>query len=72
MDDHPDDVKRAGVCLYLKKKLTLKVIDNSFIAERIACEITLQNEKVMLLSYIDHQVNLALSLMNFCLILISF
>ena len=30
--DHPDDVKRGGVCLYFKENLTLKVIDNSFIA----------------------------------------
>ena len=42
--DHPDDVKRGGVCLYLKENLTLKVIDNSFIAQCIVCEITLQNQ----------------------------
>ena len=28
--DHPDDVKRGGVCLYFKENLTLKVIGNSF------------------------------------------
>ena len=43
--DHPDDVKRGGVCLYFKENLTLKVIDNSFIAQCIVCEITLQNQK---------------------------
>ena len=42
--DHPDDVKRGGVCLYFKENLTLKVIDNSFIAQCIVCEITLQNQ----------------------------
>ena len=40
-----DNVKRGGVCLYFKENLTLKVIDNSFIAQRIICEITLQNQK---------------------------
>ena len=43
--DHPDDVKKGDVCLYFKEKLTLKVIDNSFIAQCIVCKITLQNQK---------------------------
>ena len=43
--DHLDDVKRGGVCLYFKENLTLKEIDNSFIAQCIVCEITLQNQK---------------------------
>ena len=42
--DHPDNVKRGGVCLF-KENLTLKVINNSFIAQCIICEITLQNQK---------------------------
>ena len=43
--DHPDDVKRDGVCLNFKENLTIKVIDNSFIAQCIVYEITLQNQK---------------------------
>ena len=43
--DHPDNVKKGGVCLYFKENLTLKVIDNSFIGQCIICEITLQNQK---------------------------
>ena len=43
--DHPDDVKRGGVCLYFKENSTLKVTDNSFIAQCTVCEITLQNKK---------------------------
>ena len=43
--DHPDNVKRGDVCLYFKENLTLKVIDNSFVAQCIICEITLQNQK---------------------------
>ena len=35
----------CGVCLYFKESLTLKVIDNSFIAQCIICKITLQNRK---------------------------
>ena len=38
-------MERGGVCLYFKENLTLKVIDNSFIAQCIICEITLQNQK---------------------------
>ena len=58
--DHPDDVKRGGVWLYLKENLTLKKIDNSLL------------HNALLLSHIDHQANLLLSMMNFCLILINF
>ena len=43
--DHRDDVKTGGVWLYFKENLTLKVIDNSFIAQCTVCEITLQNQK---------------------------
>ena len=43
--DHPDNVKRGGVYLCFKENLTLKVIDNSIIAQCIICEITLQNQK---------------------------
>ena len=45
--DHPDNVKRGGVCLYLKENLTSKVIDNSFIAQYIVCEIALQKDYVV-------------------------
>ena len=43
--DYPGDVKRDGVCLYFKENLTWKVIDNSFIAQCIVCEITFQHQK---------------------------
>ena len=43
--DHPDDVKMGSTCLYFTEELTLKVIYNSFIAQCIVCEITLQNQK---------------------------
>ena len=43
--DHPDNVKKGGVCLYFKENLILKVNDDSFIAQCIIFEITLQNQK---------------------------
>ena len=43
--DHPDNVKTGGAYLYLKENLNLKLIGNSFIAQCIICEITLQNQK---------------------------
>ena len=69
--DHPDDVKRGGVCLYFKENLTLKVI-TLLLHNALFVKLHSRIKKVMLLSHIDHQVNLLLSLMNICLILINF
>ena len=68
--DHSDNVKMGGVCLYFKGNFTLKVIGNSFIA--LFVKVHSRIKKVLLLSRIDHQVNLVLSLMVFCVILIHF
>ena len=62
----PEDLKRSGVCLY-QKRLTLEIIDDCFIAQCIVCEIILHNQTGMFFSCINHQVNLLLSLKNFCL-----
>ena len=43
--DQPDNVKRGGVCLYFKEHWTKKIIENSFIAQCTACEITFQNQR---------------------------
>ena len=41
--DHPDDVKRGGVCLYYRENLTLRLVDTPYIEQYILCEINIQN-----------------------------
>ena len=69
--DHPDNVKRGGVCLYFKENLILKLVI-PLLHSALFVKLHSRIKKVMLLSHIDHQVNLVLSLINFCLILINF
>ena len=41
--DHPDNVKRGGVCLYYRENLTLRLVDTTYIEQCILCEINIQN-----------------------------
>ena len=41
--DHPDKVKRGGVCLYYWENLTLRQVDTLYIEQCILCEINIQN-----------------------------
>ena len=41
--DHPDDVKRGGVCLYYREHLTLQLVDTPYFEQCILCEIHIQN-----------------------------
>ena len=41
--DHPDNVKRGGVCLYYKGNLTLQLADTPYVEQCILCEINIQN-----------------------------
>ena len=41
--DHPDNVKRGGVCLYFRENLTLQLVDTPYIEQCILCEINIQN-----------------------------
>ena len=41
--DHPDNVKRGGVCLYYQENLTLRLVDTPYIEQCILCEINIQN-----------------------------
>ena len=40
--DHPDNIKRGGVCLYFKKSLALRKIELSHITECILCEVNVK------------------------------
>ena len=43
--DHPGNVKRGGVCLYYKEKLSLRMINVSFLSQCVLCEVTPQRQK---------------------------
>ena len=44
--NHPDSVKRGGVCLYYRESLTLQLVDTPYIEQCILCEINIQNTTV--------------------------
>ena len=41
--DHPDNVKRGGVCLYYRENLTIQLVDTPYNEQCILCEINIQN-----------------------------
>ena len=43
--DHPDNVKRGGVCMYYKEVLSLKIISTSYFGQYLLCDVTFQNQK---------------------------
>ena len=42
--DHPDNIKRGGVCFYLKKSLALRKIELSHIIECLLCEVNIKGQ----------------------------
>ena len=42
--DHPDNIKRGGVCLYFKKGLALRKIELSHITECLLCEVNVKGQ----------------------------
>ena len=42
--DHPDNVKRGGVCLYYRENLTIQLVDTPYIEQCILYEINIQNK----------------------------
>ena len=43
--DHPDNVKRGGVCMYNKENLSLRIISTPYFDKCLLCEVTCQNQK---------------------------
>ena len=64
--DHSDDV-REEVCMYCKENLSLRIISTSYFNQCLLCEVTCQNQKVILLLFIAHQVSHVMNLKTFCL-----
>ena len=45
--DHPDNIKRGGVCIYYKESLPVRVISTPYYKEALLLELTHNNKKVM-------------------------
>ena len=45
--DHPDNIKRGGVCIYYKDFLPVRVIITPYFKEALLLEISYSNKKVM-------------------------
>ena len=43
--DHPNNVKKDGVCICYKESIAVQVIDISYLSECILCEVTVDNKK---------------------------
>ena len=55
--DHPDDVKRGGVCMYNKENLFLKITSTSYLDQSLLSEVTCQNRKGYIAIIIAYQVS---------------
>ena len=43
--DHPDDVKRGGICMYYKENFSLRSISTSYFDQCLLYKVTCQNQK---------------------------
>ena len=48
--DHPNNVKRGGVCIYYKKSLPVRVINLPYVQEALLLELNDQNKKIIISS----------------------
>ena len=46
--DHPDNIKRGGVCIYYKESLPIRVISTPYLKEALLLEMDYNNKKVMI------------------------
>ena len=49
--DHPNNVKRGGVCIYYKESLTVRVINSPYLQEALFLELNDQNKKIIISSF---------------------
>ena len=45
--DHPNNIKRGGVCIYYKDSLPVRVISLPYLKEALLLEMTYSNKKVI-------------------------
>ena len=63
--DHPSNAKRGGVCIFYKETLGVRVVNLSNLTECIIREVSIQNNKGILMLYIDLHTKMPLSFKNF-------
>ena len=51
--DLPSNNKRGGVCIYYRELLAVQLVKTNYLNQCLLCEISFNNEKVTLQSYID-------------------
>ena len=44
-DEHPNNIKRDGVCAYIKKSLPVRCLSNTYLQECFILEISINNKK---------------------------
>ena len=47
--DHPDNVKRAGVCAYVREPFPVPYFSNSYLRECLPLEVTISKKRATLL-----------------------
>ena len=45
--DHPDNIKRGGVCIYYKESLPVQIINQHYLKEALLLEMSCNNKKVI-------------------------
>ena len=48
--DHPNNIKRGGVCVYVRESLPVQVVPNHHLSECLILEVNLKNKKGYLVS----------------------
>ena len=48
--DHPNNVKRGGVCAYVRETLPFRNFSNSYLSECLTLEVTISNRKVYVIT----------------------
>ena len=46
--DHPNNIKRGGICIYYKESLPVRVISIPYIKEALLLEMNYNNKKVII------------------------
>ena len=49
--DHPNSIKRGGVCAYVRESLPVRVVPNHHLSECLILEVNLKNKKGYLVSF---------------------
>ena len=48
--EHPNNVKRGGVCAYIRKSLPVRNFSNSYLSECLTLEVTISNKKCYIIT----------------------